>query len=122
MNLYKRFCCALYYFFRDIVRSSIPIFATFMFTLFLFTFLFYGIDTVIYLFFKTPYFFENVEMYATLILFGIFNYIFVFKNRELFEYPSKPLHPLLTIIIVTLIFGCSLAVIFYAGPRNLPTK
>lgn len=120
MVFYKRFCCTLYFFLRNVGRSTTPVFATFMLTLFLFMLFFYGLDTLCFLLFDTPYIFEEYYMYAILALFGIPNYFFVFKDSKFLKYQSMPLHPLLTLGIVVLIFGGSLALILYAGPRNLP--
>lgn len=122
MVFYKRFCCTLYLFLRNVGRSTIPIFATFMATVFLFMLLFYGLDTLCFLLFGTPYIFEEYYMYALLVLFGILNYFLVFKDSKFLAYQFKPLHPLLTLGIVVLIFGGSLALILYAGPRNLSTQ
>lgn len=91
-----------------------------MFTVFLFMLLFYGIDSICYLLFKTPYLFEEVWMFIILGIFGAFNYFLVFKDQKFLDYQCKPLHPVLTVGIVVLIFGGSLALILYAGPRNLP--
>jgi hypothetical protein len=122
MVFYKRFCCTLYLFLRNVGRSTIPVFATFMLTLFLFMLFFYGLDTLCFLFFDTPYIFEEYYMYIVLALFGIPNYFLVFKDSKFLDYETKPLHPLLTLGIVVLIFGGSLALILYAGPRNLPAQ
>lgn len=121
MVFYKRFCCTLYFFLKNVGHSTIPVFATYMLTLFLFMLLFYGLDTFCFLLFDTPYIFEEYLMYIITVLFGIPNYFFVFKDSKFLEYQSKPLHPLLTLAIVVLIFSGSLALILYAGPRNLPT-
>lgn len=122
MVFYKRFCCTLYFFLQNVGRSTIPVFATFMLTLFLFILLFYGVDTICFLLFDTPYIFEENYMYIITALFGVPNYFFIFKDSKFLDYQSKSLHPLLTLSIVVFIFVGSLAVILYAGPRNLPTQ
>jgi hypothetical protein len=116
MVFYKRFCCTLYLFLRNVGRSSIPVFATFMATLFLVQLLFYGIDSL----FKI--YTDGYVGYFVSLLFGIPNYFLVFKDSKFLDYETKPLHPLLTLGIVVLIFGGSLALILYAGPRNLPAQ
>ena len=115
MVFYKRFCCTLYLFLRDVGRSTIPVFATFMLTLFLVQLLLYGIDSL----FKI--YANGYVGYFVSLLFGIPNYFLVFKDSKFLAYQSKPLHPLLTLAIVVLIFGGSLALILYAGPSNLHT-
>ncbi|WP_129022114.1 hypothetical protein [Edaphocola flava] len=91
-----------------------------MFTLFLFTLLFYGVDSICFLLFNTPYYFGKWEMYAILGFVGIVNYLLSFKNDKFLHYRNQQLHPLLTTMIIVIIFGGSLVLILYAGPRNLP--
>lgn len=121
MVFYKRFCCSIYLW-QSRINSDVPIIMTYLATLFLFMLLINGIDTVIFFIFKSPYLFnESWVRYSILLIIAILNYFLIFKDSKFLKYQTKPLHPLLTLGIVVLIFGGSLALILYAGPRNLPT-
>lgn len=120
--LYKKFCCSLYIFLRDHARSDIPLFATYMFTVFLFILLAHAIDSLCFLFFKTPYVLKEWVVYLLSGVFGLFNYFLVFKNRSFLKYEHDRLHPVLMFFIVVLIFGGSLGLILCAGPRNIPVS
>ncbi|ANI90302.1 hypothetical protein A9P82_13970 [Arachidicoccus ginsenosidimutans] len=90
-----------------------------MFILFLFVLLFYGLDALLFLIFKTPYIFTEHIMYLIVGIFGILNYILVFKNNEFLQYTSKRLNPILTFIVIIAIFAGGLGLILYVGPRNI---
>jgi hypothetical protein len=122
MKVYKRFCCGIY-FWESRVNSVVPIVMTYLVTLFLFMLLINGIDTFVFLLFRTPYLFnESWVRYSILLFIAVLNYFFVFKNGKFLEYESRRLNPLLVLAIVVLIFGGSLALILYARPRNLPVQ
>jgi hypothetical protein len=119
MKMYKRFCCGIYYLLRDRARSTIPVFATFMFTLFLFMLVLHGIDSLIYLLFNTPYIFNKYVVYVLLAIISIPNYLFVFRNKMFLEHYREKTPSIFVILIVIAIFAGSIFLITQAGPRNL---
>ena len=104
---------------RDKANSDIPVFATFMFTLFMLMLLFYGIDSLIYLLFGTPYFLNKYIMYAILVIIAIPNYLFFFRNEKFLACYRERMPSLYVILIVFILFAGSLFLILQAGPRNL---
>jgi hypothetical protein len=120
LKLYKRFCCGLFYL-QSKVNPDVPVIMTFFATLLLFVLLVNGIDSVIFLLFKTPYFFNDpIVRYSIIVLAGIINYFLVFKDKKFLDYYRDKLPSALTLLIVVVIFGGSLALILLTGPRNLP--
>lgn len=115
---YKRFCCAFYDFQQRIGNADIAAFATFMFTVFLFEILMFGIDSLFHLLIKTPFYFNNISALIIASIFGFINYIFLFRNKKFLKYKDDPMSKLQMLIIVILIFGGSLALILIAGPTN----
>jgi len=115
---YKKFCCGIFYLLKDKAKSNIPFFATFMFTLFLFVLLIFGIDSLIYLLFKTTYYLSKFLMYGLVIIFAVPNYFYVFKDEKFLEYYHKRLPSLYVLAIVVFIFVGSLVLILQGGVRN----
>lgn len=118
LYLYKRFCCGLFYFFKEKVKSDIPFFASYMFTLFLLVLLIYGLDSIIYLLIKTNYELTKYHVYGIVSVFAIFNYFMVFKNKSFLALYDNRLPLLKVLILISVIFISCLSLILIAGVRN----
>ena len=91
---------------------------TFLATLFLFVLLIYGIDSLVFLLFKTPYIFGSSYIrYSIIVLAGILNYLLVFRKEKFLEYYRMKMPSVFVIAIVVIVFAGSLALILYVGPR-----
>jgi hypothetical protein len=119
---YIKFCCGIFYLLRDSAKSDIPYFATFMFTLFLFVLSMSGIESLIYLLFKTKDYLSKFLMYGIVVMFAAPNYFYVFKDGKFLKYYHKKLPSSYVLAIVILIFVGSLVLILQAGPRVVVPK
>lgn len=118
LEWYKRFCCGLFYFFREKAKSDIPLYATFMFTVFLYILLIFGIDSFIYFLLKSKYNIGRYFMYGLVIIFAVPNFLLVFKNRRFLEYYEDRLSVQKVILLILLIFFSSLTLILIGGRRT----
>ena len=114
---YKKFCCGIFYLLKEKAKSDIPLFATFMFTLFLFVLLIFGLESLIYLLLKTQYYVSRYLVYLVVAFFAIPNYFFIFKDQKFLELYTEKLAWTKIITIVLLIFVCSLTLVLTAGVR-----
>ena len=103
INWYKRFCCGIYYFLKEKTKSTVPTYATFMFTLFLSIFLVYGADRFISVIFKTDFKISKFIMYGLLIIIGIPNYIYIFKDDKFLSFYNEKISNLNVISIILII-------------------
>lgn len=118
LSLYKQFCCGIYSLLKEKANSDIPIFATYMFTLFLFVLLVFGVDSLIFLVFKTTYQLSREWMYCMVLIFAIPNYFLVFKSSKFLEFYKSRLSHKNVIFLILLIFISSLTLILIGGVRN----
>lgn len=118
LYLYKRFCCGLFYFFKEKVKSDIPFFASYMFTLFLLVLVVYGLDSIIYLLIESNYKLTKYHVYGIVSVFAIFNYFMVFKNEAFLKFYDNRLPLLKVLILISVIFISCLGLILIAGVRN----
>ena len=114
---YKKFCCGIFYLLKEKANSDIPLFATFMFTLFLFVLVTFGIESLVYLLFKTEYNLNKYIVYLLVVIIAIPNYLYVFKNSKFLDFYTEKFALPKTIIIVLFIFLCSLILVLQGGVR-----
>lgn len=119
LNWYKKFCCGIFYSLKEKAKSDVPFYATFMFTLFLFILIVFGIDSIIYLFLKTKYKLSGYFIYSLIITFAIPNYLIVFKNKKFLALYDMRLSYLKVLLIVGVIFFSSLLLILKGGVRGI---
>ncbi len=118
LEWYKKFCYGLFYLFRDKIKSDVPYYATFMFTLFLFVSFIFGCESLIYILLKKGYQLNKFLVYGSVIIFAIPNYLIVFKNKDDFEKADKKLSYLTVTIISIFILVASLILVLLGGVRN----
>ena len=122
LDLYKRFCCGLFYFFKEKIKSDIPFFASYMFILFLLVLVVYGLDSMIYLLVQANYELTKYHVYGIVSLFAIFNYFMVFKNKSFLKFYDNRLSLLKVLVLISMIFISCLSLILIAGVRNGPPR
>ncbi len=118
LNWYKKFCCGIFYLLKEKAKSDIPFFATFMFTVFLFVLILNGVESFIYILFKTQDQLSINLVYAYVFIFSIPNYLLVFKGKRFLEFYDNKLPHLRVVVILLLIFLSSLILILMGGVRN----
>jgi hypothetical protein len=116
MNIYKIFCCGIFHLLRDRAGSSIPQFATFMFTLFLVQLSFYGLTGLYRIITGVTFFNSGYMGYCFSLIFGIPNYLFVFRNSKFMDHYHVRMHSLAVISVIAFVFIVSLSLIIIAGP------
>ncbi|MET0637846.1 MAG: hypothetical protein ABWZ25_17580 [Chitinophagaceae bacterium] len=114
---YNKFCCGIYFLFRDYTGSDVPFFATFTFTLFLVMLSFYGVENLYEILTTEPLTSTRwVGLFVSLI-FGIPNYFFVFRDEKFLNYSREKVHPILVVVIVVVIAAFFLTTMGIKGPR-----
>jgi hypothetical protein len=103
---------------KDKAKSDIPFFATFMFTLFLFVLLIFGIESIVHFLLKTTFILSRYLVYLLVVVFAIPNYFYVFKDNKVLEYFDHKLSAFKTTAIILLIFVGSLVSILLGGVRK----
>lgn len=117
IDWYKRFCCGIFYLLKEKAKSDIPFFATFMFTLFLFVLVFFGVDSIIYFLFKTKDIPNRFFVFCLILVFAVPNYLLVFKNKKFLDFYDKKISGSKVILLILLIFISSLSLVLIKGPR-----
>ena len=118
LKWYKKFCCGLFYLFKEKAKSDIPIYATFMFTLFLFVLIVFGADSLFYLMYDTKYKLSRYLVFGLIGIIAIPNYLFVFKDKKFLSFYEYKLSQQKVIILILLIFCLSLLLILNGGVRK----
>lgn len=118
LEWYKKFCCGVYYLIKEKAKSDIPIFATYMFTLFLFLLTINGIDSLVFILFKTRDWLSKYVMYSIVFIIAIPNYFFVFKDKKFLEIYEKKLPHIKVVLLILLVFFSSLSLILLGGVRS----
>ena len=118
LEWYKKFCCGVFYLLKEKAKSDIPFFATFMYTLFLFLLILNGAESLILILFKTSDWLSRYVMYGLLFIFGVPNYLIVFKNKKFLDFYDKKLPHLKVVLLILLIFFSSLSLILIGGVRG----
>ena len=117
VKYYKRFCCGIFYLLKEKAKSDIPLFASFMFTVFLFVLILYGIESLFYLLLKYNFKIDKYLAYCICIIFGFLNYFFVFQDKELLKFYHVRTTTIRTVILVSVIFISNLAFVLLGGVR-----
>lgn len=119
-KFYNRFCCGLYHL-QNKVNPDAPIIMTYLAVMFLSVLFINGIEGLLYLIFKTPYYFKNsVTRYSILFFWALLNYLFIFRKNKFLKYYDQRLPSIFVVLLIMIIFGGGLWIILLNGPRNLP--
>ena len=117
VKYYKRFCCGIFYLLKEKAKSDIPLYASFMFTIFLFVLVLYGIESLFYLLLKYNFKIDKYLAYCICFIFAILNYFLVFKDKEFLKFYDVRISTIRTVILVLVIFISNLAFILLGGVR-----
>ncbi len=117
MKYYKRLCCGIFYLLKEKAKSDIPLFSSFMFTVFLFILVLHSVESVFYLLLKYKFKFDKSLVWCMCIIFAIFNYSFVFRNKLFLDLYDVRISNTSTIIVISGIFISSLTFVLLGGIR-----
>ena len=118
LQFYKKFCCGIFYLLKVKAKSDIPFFATFMFTLFLFVLIVFGVDSLLHLLLKTKHQLSRYLVFSLIFIIAIPNYLFVFKDKLFLDFYDKKFSNLKVIVLILLIFSLSLILVLTGGVRG----
>lgn len=114
---YRKFCCGIYDLLKEKAKSDIPALSTFVFTIFLFLMILFGLDSIIHYFFEKVFLRNKKTIYLLVLFFSIPNYLFVFRKDMFLKYYEFRVSIVKTISIVFSIILFCLILVLLDGPR-----